>query len=300
MEASSSFARIAQYLILEGHLSSSDFQTVLNDIETEDILLGHVLVAKGLMEKEHYTKLRAEAFGVKVASLNRLSLKAYVSHEDALKHVVVGYEENGVPHLAVSSLASLQSLQSHLPQIKFAVAPKEDISQAIQWLYEEQPGINARLERQQDQLKRVAKPFLPKIPLGELLVQHGMITQGQLVQLLKEQEQGTVKTQRDSEVYARALALELDNEYVTASTEVHQDALRLIPLALAQKHHIMPLVLDGGQLTIAMTDPRHKQALEELEQLLVSNNQDIKLHPVVASTRTILTLLQYYNRRATV
>src|SRR5262249_25067493 len=78
---------------------------------------------------------------------------------------------------------------------------------------------------------------------------------------------------------ARALGLPLVD---LAGEEIETDALRLLPLDLAQRHRALPLSLDvpteGRRLLrVAMADPTDRSALVALE-----NATDCALHPVLA------------------
>lgn len=82
------------------------------------------------------------------------------------------------------------------------------------------------------------------LPLGEMLVQQGRITKDQL-----------------------ELALNLKLGYAIVDVEhftVETEALRKVSLNTAQRLNALPLVLQNGQLLVAMGDPKRQEAIDEL------------------------------------
>jgi type II secretory ATPase GspE/PulE/Tfp pilus assembly ATPase PilB-like protein len=82
-------------------------------------------------------------------------------------------------------------------------------------------------------------------PLGELLVKNGHITRGDL---------------------QSALARKMGYPVVdTAVFPVEAEAVRALPFALARRLQVLPLLLRGTQLVVAMADPSRRTDIEELE-----------------------------------
>jgi type II secretory ATPase GspE/PulE/Tfp pilus assembly ATPase PilB-like protein len=83
------------------------------------------------------------------------------------------------------------------------------------------------------------------VPLGELLVRSGLVSREQLQMAL-----------------ARKMGYPVvDVQHFPAEV----DALRRVPMALAQRLGVLPLLLRGGRLVVAMEDPTRRAALDELE-----------------------------------
>jgi hypothetical protein len=115
----------------------------------------------------------------------------------------------------------------------------------------------------------------------------------------------------DDAALAAALARGLGVPLVDlAGEDIETDALRLLPLDLAQRHRALPLAVDvpaegRRHLRIAMADPSDRAALASLE-----NATDCSVHPVVArlgaleeatarAYRAITTVVMKDDRRRT-
>jgi len=83
------------------------------------------------------------------------------------------------------------------------------------------------------------------VPLGELLVRKGVITRAQLQSALARKMGYPVV---DVEKFA-----------------IEPDAVRKLPLAVARRLEVLPLVLREGKLIVAMEDPTRRDALDEVE-----------------------------------
>ncbi len=83
------------------------------------------------------------------------------------------------------------------------------------------------------------------VPLGELLVRKGSITRAQLQSALARKMGYPVV---DVEKFA-----------------IEPDAVRKLPLAVARRLEVLPLVLREGKLIVAMEDPTRRDALDEVE-----------------------------------
>ncbi len=83
------------------------------------------------------------------------------------------------------------------------------------------------------------------VPLGELLVRKGVITRAQLQSALARKMGYPVV---DVEKFA-----------------IEPDAVRKLPLAVARRLEVLPLVLREGKLIVAMEDPTRRDALDEIE-----------------------------------
>jgi len=83
------------------------------------------------------------------------------------------------------------------------------------------------------------------VPLGELLVRKGVITRPQLQSAL-----------------ARKMGYPVvDVEHFA----VEPDAVRKLPMAVAKRLEVLPLVLREGRLVVAMEDPTRRDAIDEIE-----------------------------------
>ncbi len=110
--------------------------------------------------------------------------------------------------------------------------------------------------------------------LGELLVQHGVITRAQLKKGLQAQriyggklgtnlvELGFLRDEDLAAFLSRQLSIQAAEarEFENISKEV----IDMVPRETAAKHKLIPLSLDGNKLRIAVSDPADLQVIDEL------------------------------------
>ncbi|MBF0170455.1 MAG: Flp pilus assembly complex ATPase component TadA [Nitrospinae bacterium] len=135
-------------------------------------------------------------------------------------------------------------------------------------------------------------------PLGQRLLEAGLISKAQLELALREQKRlgiylgdaleslGFVS----QDVIASLLAQETEAAVVDVKTAViEQDALSLIPYELAKKYKIIPLALDGETLTVAMVDTLNVVAVDAAEQ---SSGKMVDV--VTAGEQAILEAIEHH------
>ena len=128
--------------------------------------------------------------------------------------------------------------------------------------------------------------------LGELLMEHGVITQQQLDKALavrKEKggligeilvELGFVK----EEDIAQALTAQYGFPYLPlANYEINTEIIDIVPARVTRQYLLIPIDKIGNNLTLAMSNPLNIQAIEDVEllsgcnvQAFVSTSTDIK------------------------
>ncbi|MCS6811116.1 MAG: GspE/PulE family protein [Tepidimonas sp.] len=149
---------------------------------------------------------------------------------------------------------------------------QDEESTSVQELSLTAPSTVVTQEQLRDALRRQAT--LKPVPIGEALLGLGKVSSDQLAVALQRQkttgtplgqtliEMGLI-TPADLQV---ALARKMGYPFVdVAQYPVDAQALRMVPMALAQRLHVLPLtVLDGG-LVVAMPDPFQYKSIEQLE-----------------------------------
>lgn len=129
--------------------------------------------------------------------------------------------------------------------------------------------------------------------IGDYLVSQGLINEDQLQQVLAAQKEsnGTkkfgdivVELGFMSEVnFTKALAGKLRVSYVDLdNTEINTEAVQKVPEALARKHTVIAINIQGKRLTVATNDPVNFIVLEDIK---VSTGMDTV--PVLATTTAI-------------
>jgi general secretion pathway protein E/type IV pilus assembly protein PilB len=137
----------------------------------------------------------------------------------------------------------------------------------------------------------------PKLLIGELLVDKGMITRDQLDLALRRQKEtgamlGVVLLELgyigEEEVFLPSLAGQLGVGYVDLkAAEIRKEAIAKVPAKFAGHYKVIPVDLQGDVLTLATADPQNIAALDEIG--LVAN---VKLDPVLASEKDILEAIR--------
>ena len=127
--------------------------------------------------------------------------------------------------------------------------------------------------------------------LGDLLVREGLLDNKQLARALQEQKGSNDKLGsilvRLNFITEEKLIAFLSRQYgiksITLSQlDVDPDVLKLVPEQLARKYEVLPVKLQGNQLTLAMGDPTNVFALDD-----VGFMTNLQVIPVVASQAAI-------------
>lgn len=128
--------------------------------------------------------------------------------------------------------------------------------------------------------------------LGELLIERGIINQGQLDKALTiQKEKGgligeilvELKFAKEEDI-AQALTAQYGFPFLPLSNyDINPEIVNLIPGRVARQYLLMPIDKLGSNLTIAMSNPLNIQAVEDVEllsgcniQAFVSTSSDIK------------------------
>jgi len=129
-------------------------------------------------------------------------------------------------------------------------------------------------------------------PLGQILVERGVINNTQLLKALEGQrndggligeiivELGFAK----EEDIAYCLSLQFGYPYLSLENyEIAQDIIKIIPKNVASHYCLVPIDKISNTLTVAMANPLNIQAIEDLEditqcdiQIFVSTPSDIR------------------------
>jgi type IV pilus assembly protein PilB len=135
-------------------------------------------------------------------------------------------------------------------------------------------------------------PKKPEKPLGQILVERGVITLEQLQLALASQEKeggliGEVIVKlgfAKEEEIAHCLSLQFGFPYLPLENyEISKEIVTLVPKNVASHYCLVTLDKIGATLTIAIANPLNVQAIEDLEdlthcdiQIFVSTPSDIR------------------------
>ncbi len=149
----------------------------------------------------------------------------------------------------------------------------------------------------------MATPRGPKKPLGQILLEKGLVKSEQLEEALKVQKNTTEQlgrilvelghvTERDVlRAHAEQLGipfLELDR------TSVDEDVAKAIPQSVVQRYNAVPIRRSGNRLTVAMADPTNVFALDDIRLIT-----GYEIDPMLAAPDDISALLRTSDNGAT-
>jgi len=129
-------------------------------------------------------------------------------------------------------------------------------------------------------------------PLGQILVERGVVSNSQLQQALDAQKRGggligevivELGFAKEEDI-AYCLSLQFGYPYLSLENyEISDEIIKLIPKNVCGHYCLIPIDKIGNTLTIAMANPLNIQAIEDLEditqcdiQIFVSTPSDIR------------------------
>lgn len=279
-------------------------------------LLGRILVGKNYLSQEQIAELLAEQNNLPyVESLADAIVSEKLSSQllrlDALQFNSVPYkEENGKLFIATADPRQRSEIETIVQRsVQFVCSPEHQIRELIEKLYADDKGRlgetllkNKKIKR--DQLRRALdeQNKLGRVkPLGEVLIDLGFVEQNEIEEALDRQRSGggrledtLVQSGKISpDMLARSLAMQLGYDFIEGdSAQVDPFVVTLIPEPTVRRYTIMPICLEGDSnntLVVAMKDPRHVFALDDLKLL---TGKEIK--PAVATEETLISLINRF------
>jgi type IV pilus assembly protein PilB len=142
---------------------------------------------------------------------------------------------------------------------------------------------------------------LRKKYLGELLIEAGVITAEQRDKAMQEQKRLGKRLGETlvslgiitEEVMAKALSAQMGLPFKEPRfISVAQGVLELVPESLARKNRALPIEINNGRLTIAMSDPLNVFAIDEIKRATRMPVDTV----VVTESALLRALDQYYTR----
>lgn len=127
--------------------------------------------------------------------------------------------------------------------------------------------------------------------IGDFLKEAGLVTEIQILEVLNQKrksqklgdalvEQGYITEKQLLDVLEIQLKLESVSLY---QYSIDESLIELVPKEYARKNLVLPIKLEGGQLTVAMNDPLDFYAIEEIEL-----TTGFSLQPAIATKDDIL------------
>ncbi|MCA9839445.1 MAG: Flp pilus assembly complex ATPase component TadA [Trueperaceae bacterium] len=305
--------RFGNLAVDRGFISEEQLRIAVEEQQRTGGLLGRILINRGFISEDHLGMILAEQANLPfLPSLEDAPtderLATYLLRLDAVQFNAVPYkEENDVVYVAIADPRRITEIQEIITkETQFYISPESAIQQHIEALYADSKGRlgetlvqNNKLRRDQlrDALKEQQKLGRVK-PLGEILVDLGFVGQLEIDEALNRQRSGggrledtLVQSGKISpEMLAKSLAMQLGYEFIDeANIKVDPYAVTLVPEATSRRYSAMPVRLDGNVLIVAMKDPRHVFALDDIR--LITGKE---IQPAVATEEALTNLINRY------
>lgn len=132
--------------------------------------------------------------------------------------------------------------------------------------------------------------------LGDLLIETGLITQQQLMKALEMQKKsgnrlGKVLSDLNyvsENAMIQVLEFQLGVPHVDLSNQsIPPEIAALIPVALAERHQIIPIKKNGKKITLAMVDPTNFFAIDDIRMV-----SGCEVEPVIATEKDVLRAIR--------
>ena len=132
--------------------------------------------------------------------------------------------------------------------------------------------------------------------LGDLLVETSLITQQQLLQALAVQKKSGHRLGKvlcdlnyvSEDAMIQVLEFQLGVPHVELSNMCIMPAVAaLIPVALAERHQIIPIKKEGKKITLAMVDPTNFYAIDDVRMV-----SGFDVEPVIATEKDVLQAIR--------
>jgi len=305
--------RLGNLAVEKGLITEEQLGVAVEEQQRTGGLLGRILITQGLLDEEQLAQLLAEQVGVEyIETLDDEpfddALAAHLLRFDAVQFNAVPYREDGEDLvIALSDPRRIPDIEAIVKRpVRFAISPETAVLQRIEVMYADNKGRlgetllqNRKLKREQLRTALDEQSKLGRVkPLGEILIDLGYVGQTDVDDALNRQRSGggrledtLVQSGKISpEMLAKSLAMQLGYEYIdVASTKVDAYAVTLVPEATARRYSAMPVRLEGNTLVVAMKDPRHVFALDDIR--LITGKE---IQPAVATEEALASLINRY------
>ncbi|ADI15448.1 ATPase, T2SS/T4P/T4SS family [Truepera radiovictrix] len=302
-------SRVGELALTLGLITREQLEAALAQQARTGGLLGSILQEQGALSDVQLAELLAQQADLPfTADLRgaRISerLASHLLRVDALQYRAVPYQEeaDGLV-VALADPRRADDLREIIrTPVRFVVAPESQVQALTDALYEHDKGRlgetllqagKLRREQLREALYEQQKRGRVR-PLGDILVDLGFVSREDVQWALAEQrtrggrlEDTLVQAGRISpEMLSRSLALQLGYAFVEENVQVDAAAVALVPEGAVRRYNVMPLRVEGNTLTLAMKDPRHVFAIDDI-RLLTGK----EIRPAVATEETLIKLI---------
>lgn len=306
--------RIGQLAVRNGLIDEDGLQRAVEAQQKTGGLLGRILIEQGAMDEETLAKLLAEQVGIPyIPNLDDApiseKLASHLLRLDAVQFSAVPYkEEDGHLVVALSDPRRIPDIEAIVQRpLKFVASSEGEVQVRIEDMYAGEKGRlgetllqSKKLKREQLRRALEEQNKLGRVkPLGEILIDLGYVVQTDIDDALNRQRSGggrledtLVQSGKISpEMLAKSLAMQLGYEFIDDSVKVDPYVVTLVPEATVRRYAAMPIRSEGNTLVVAMKDPRHVFALDDIK--LITGKE---IQPAVAPEETLQALINRFYR----
>jgi type IV pilus assembly protein PilB len=308
--------RLGALALEKGWITEPQLNAAIEAQKKTGGLLGRQLVEQGALDDERLARLLAEQ--AELPFLERLDepdddvkMSTSLLRLDAVQFSAVPYQRDGETLvIAIADPRRRPDVEAIVQQpIRFVATTDREVQERVEKLYEADKGrlgetllMSKKLKREQLRRALEEQAKLGKVkPLGEILVDMGYVTQAEVNDALNKQRSGGGRLEDtlvqsgklSPDMLAKSLAMQLGYEFIEeGDVEVDPYAVSLVPEATALRYQAMPIrVQDDDTLVVAMKDPRHVFALDDIR--LITGKE---IQPAVATEETLGHLLGRFYR----
>ena len=307
--------RLGMVAIEKKLISQEQLDAAIAEQQKTSGLLGRILIKQGAISEQDLAKLLAEQAGLRyIASLKDVPPSEKLANNmlriDAVQFSAVPYREHkGKIVIALSDPRRVGDIEAVIERpILFVCSPESEVQQRIDAMYADDKGRlgetlleNKKIKREQlrKALREQSKTSGANKAIGEILVEMGFIAEEEVEEALKKQQEGGGKLEDtlvqsgkiSPDMLARSLAMQLGYDYVDDNVRVDPYAVTLVPEGTVRRYLAVPIRIEKNTLVVAMKDPRHVFALDDIKLI---TGKDIQ--PAVASEETLIGLINRFYR----
>ena len=307
--------RLGRLAVAERMLTLPQLKQASQLSAQQQMPLRQVLLQQGLLSEDQVARLEAKAHSLRyVGNLAEFPVTEGLANRllrlDAVKYQAAPLQyADGKLAVAIASGGSLPELEELVRKpVEFVIGRESEVMKRIESLYEPTKGRlgetlvrDRKLDR--DQLRQALdrQDKLGRIkPLGEILIELGYVKREDVEEALRRQRSGEGRLEEtllasgklSPEMLARSLATQLGYEYIDED-EVSIDpyAVSLVPESTVRRYNAMPVRLEGNALVVALKDPRHIFALDDIQ--LITGRE---IRPAVATEDALGRLINRFYR----
>ncbi len=275
-------------------------------------LIGRILVDQGALSEKDLAKLLAEQAEIPyVENLSDAPVTERISTSmlrlDAVQFSAVPYQEKqGNLIIAIADPRKIPDVEAIIQRpLSFVCSPENAVQARIEKMYASDKGRlgetllrGNKLKREQLRKALDEQSKLGKVkPLGEILVDLGYVEPDDIEDALNRQRSGGGKLEDtlvqsgkiSPDMLAQSLAMQLGYDFIDEKVQVDPYAVSLVPEGTVRRYNVMPIRLEGNTLVVAMKDPRHVFALDDIK--LITGKE---IQPAVATEENIQKLVDRF------